>query len=482
MTDDAKETSGVCASNVSKEAVVKQKCNANKSIRSLPLSFEIDLDPSSLEMLREKYGGGLSGNTSSAKNSCTISLKKGGQRFDDQQVQQQLCRDTGNASSPIDAVTSVEKIIHMLEAQKRAIERLEAKVDRLLLMEHNLHKNQDDAAGRAFREIHSKVTKTFQEAWIIRAIRAIYIKAQQERIMQQIDLWMFMKWMAAAAFLAIRMQSRLTVKKPVSNWDKYRIPTMFVAVIIFFCIQSGLLQFLYRIIRELPTWMQNTPPPQPITNSGNEQQQQPTSQVNHHNNEDPTVIPPPPAINRGGIFYEILYLISGFFFSLMPAWQPGRDGEVDDGVAGAQQQQLIAEEENEEDEGEGEIVDEGSTDAHAAAAAGNLQDLERIAVSQPFSLSRKDINGWTPLHEAARSGSVECVNFLVVTKGLDVNPRTAEGTTPLYEANLVHASQHPVIRLLKRLGGLDIGPSSTSTEEEDDEEEDEAEAVDDILM
>jgi hypothetical protein len=446
------------------------KPSASPSELSLPLSFEIDLDPSSLEMLREKYCGFPSSTT--GNQDSTIKVKK------------------GELKSGSDTVSTMDQIILMLEMQKRAIERLEAKVDRLLVMDHNIQKRTEGPGGIFLRGIHNTISHTVQDMWIIRAIRTIYVKAQQERILQRIDVWMFIKWMAAATFLAIRMQSRMTVKKTVSHWDKYRIPTMFVAVIVFFCIQSGLLHFLYRIIRELPTWMKNAPPTQPVTdtaaiNASTTTENNDNGQI--LNNEGLTAAAPPaPALNRGGVIYELFYLITGFFFSLMPAWQPQRDGDDGGGVISeAQQHQHIAEEGEDEEEEEEGAVEDGSTDAHIAAAEGNLQDLERIAVSQPFSLSKKDVNGWTPLHEAARSGSVDCVNFLVVTKGLDVNPRTAEGATPLYEANLVHAAQHPVIRLLKRLGGLDIGPSSTassssSSEEERDDEEDEV--VEDILM
>jgi hypothetical protein len=459
--------------NYINECLSTVKPSASPSELSLPLSFEIDLDPSSLEMLREKYCGFPSKTTSNQDS--TIKVKNGELR------------------SVSDTVSGMDQIILMLEVQKRAIERLEAKVDRLLVMDHNMQKRTEGPGGTFFRGIHNRITHTVQDMWIIRAIRTIYVKAQQERILQRIDVWMFIKWMAAATFLAIRMQSRMTVKKTVTHWDKYRIPTMFVAVIVFFCIQSGLLHFLYRIIRELPTWMKNTPPTQPVTDTAAINASTATANNDNEqilNNEELTAAAPPaPALNRGGVIYELFYLITGFFFSLMPAWQPQRDGDGGGGgvISEAQQQQHIAGagEDEEEEEEEEEAVEEGVTDAHIAAAEGSLQDLERIAVSQPFSLSKKDINGWTPLHEAARSGSVDCVNFLVVTKGLDVNPRTAEGATPLYEANLVHAAQHPVIRLLKRLGGLDIGPSSTtssssSSEEQSDDEEDEV--VEDILM
>lgn len=471
--------------NCIKECLSTMKSSLSTSELSSPLTFEIDLDPSSLEMLREKYCGFP---TSSASNQdSTTKGKKGELGVDyERQLQQSILDRMTNdstATKPSDTGSSMDQIILMLEAQKRAIERLEAKVDQLLVMDHNIQKRTEGPGGIVFRGHHYRILDTIQEMWIIRAIRTIYVKAQQERILQRIDLWMFMKWMAAATFLAIRMQSRMAVKKTVTHWDEYRIPSMFVAVIVFFCIQSGLLHFLYRIIRELPTWMKNAPPSQPATDTAaisasNTIANSDNGQILH--NEGLTVAAPAPALNRGGIFYELFYFISGFFFSLMPAWQPQRDGGGE--IAEVHQEQETTDEHQEEEE-EG-AVEDGSTDAHTAAAEGNLQDLERIAVSQPLSLSKKDINGWTPLHEAARSGSVDCVNFLVVTKGLYVNPRTAEGTTPLYEANLVHAAQHPVIRLLKRLGGLDIGPSSiassSSAEEESDGEEDDV--VHDIVM
>lgn len=480
MEDTSKAVTASLGTNEVKSIrVSKKSCSPLETLSWSPLQAltELDFDPSSLQMLREQYG------SASSSTKAYVARPTQQRQKRDKILATELRTTSGTVTNNSN---DMQKIIHMLEEQQRAIQQLTTKVD--LLLSDQRKQSPPIPISSISRSINGtkqqplfmknleKVTEKLQKMWVSRAIRAIYQEAQQERLMERVDVWLFMKWMAAATLLAIRIQSRMPAKKGIGVnksiiglWRQYRIPTMFFAVVVFFCIQSGLLHFLYRIFRELPTWMKKQQQNNNNDTDATEQDQlTPVAPVVLDNNDtdhEPSVTVPilPLQPRRRGMLYEIYYFVSGFFFSLVPTWQPQNNTDA-------------AIEEVEVENADGGNT-EGSMDAHIAAASGNLRDLERIAASQPFSISKKDENGWTPLHEAARSGSVECVQFLVVSKGLDVNPRTADGSTPLYEANLVHAPQHPVVRLLKRLGGLDIGPTSASEEEEEsvsasEEEED----------
>jgi prolyl 4-hydroxylase len=106
----------------------------------------------------------------------------------------------------------------------------------------------------------------------------------------------------------------------------------------------------------------------------------------------------------------------------------------------------------------------GSTYAHAAAQTGDLdtlQELWRGGNSQyKADLVKEDKNGWQPIHEGARAGHPHVVNFLVEQAGANVNHRTNEGIggTPLFWARNSHGNSHPVVKLLEKMGALDIGP------------------------
>jgi len=71
----------------------------------------------------------------------------------------------------------------------------------------------------------------------------------------------------------------------------------------------------------------------------------------------------------------------------------------------------------------------------------------------------KDSNGWQPLHEAVRGGYIDVAKFLV-SNGGNVNERTDHGTggTPLWWAIETHGVRHEMVRFLKTLGAIKIGP------------------------
>lgn len=101
----------------------------------------------------------------------------------------------------------------------------------------------------------------------------------------------------------------------------------------------------------------------------------------------------------------------------------------------------------------------GSTNAHQAASFGEVAALEQISKKDEKLLHDKDENGWMPLHEAARSGHSDAVKFLV-EKGSDINARTnmGKGGTVLWWASKSNGEKHPVVKYLKKLGALDLGP------------------------
>lgn len=89
---------------------------------------------------------------------------------------------------------------------------------------------------------------------------------------------------------------------------------------------------------------------------------------------------------------------------------------------------------------------------------GDLDRLKELASKDPTLLHKEDSNGWRPLHEAARSGSAKVIEYLV-EHGADVNERTNEGkgATPLWWAEQFHDENHAAVKLLRRLGGVNVG-------------------------
>lgn len=99
------------------------------------------------------------------------------------------------------------------------------------------------------------------------------------------------------------------------------------------------------------------------------------------------------------------------------------------------------------------------SEAHSAAAIGDLALLKQLATKDPKVLLEKDRNGWMPLHEAARAGQAEVVEYLI-KEGSGVNVRTngGNGGTALWWAQQLFDDDHPAIQVLKRNGAVNIAP------------------------
>jgi len=85
--------------------------------------------------------------------------------------------------------------------------------------------------------------------------------------------------------------------------------------------------------------------------------------------------------------------------------------------------------------------------------------LKEIARDDPKKIHQKDVNGWKPIHEGARGGHEDVISLLV-GYGSDINERTqhGKGASPLFVAEEAHGHGHRVVKLLKSLGALSIGP------------------------
>lgn len=99
----------------------------------------------------------------------------------------------------------------------------------------------------------------------------------------------------------------------------------------------------------------------------------------------------------------------------------------------------------------------GSTAAHDAARHGDIEGLKEVISIMEEYVNQKDSNGWTPLHEGARGGHQEVVAFLVES-GANINEKTKSGETALWWAEKSHGKDHPIIRFMKSLGAIKLGP------------------------
>lgn len=102
--------------------------------------------------------------------------------------------------------------------------------------------------------------------------------------------------------------------------------------------------------------------------------------------------------------------------------------------------------------------------AHQAAAEGDTKAVDRILSESRDKREMEIINdrndkGWQPIHEGAANGHTEVVELLV-EHGADINTRTegGKGATPLHLAEQNFGSFHPLVKYLKSLGGLNVGP------------------------
>jgi prolyl 4-hydroxylase len=97
--------------------------------------------------------------------------------------------------------------------------------------------------------------------------------------------------------------------------------------------------------------------------------------------------------------------------------------------------------------------------AHRAAALGDTESIQKIAVKDKKALHAKDGNGWQPIHEAARAGHVHIIQLLL-EHDVDINARTNDGKggSPLHVAIIRFSKSHPVSRFLEENGGINIEP------------------------
>ncbi|KAL3774624.1 hypothetical protein ACHAWO_001995 [Cyclotella atomus] len=104
---------------------------------------------------------------------------------------------------------------------------------------------------------------------------------------------------------------------------------------------------------------------------------------------------------------------------------------------------------------------------HIAAEAGDVEAIKR-ALEQDGDhhkdgraavIASRDEEGWQLLHSGASAGHQEVVELLI-EHGADLNSRThgGRGATPLYIAEHNNGGFHPVVRYLKSLGALNLGP------------------------
>eukprot|EP00957_Ditylum_brightwellii_P055592 4212848-Ditylum_brightwellii.AAC.1 len=108
---------------------------------------------------------------------------------------------------------------------------------------------------------------------------------------------------------------------------------------------------------------------------------------------------------------------------------------------------------------------EGSV-VHHAASKGDIKTIdkaiksaERASQEKKELINARDDQGWQPLHEGAANGHKEVVDLLV-SNGANINTRThgGRGATALHLAQKKHGKHHSVVKYLKSLGALDIGP------------------------
>mmetsp|Transcript_12585 Transcript_12585/g.22809 ORF Transcript_12585/g.22809 Transcript_12585/m.22809 type:complete len:229 (-) Transcript_12585:228-914(-) len=108
---------------------------------------------------------------------------------------------------------------------------------------------------------------------------------------------------------------------------------------------------------------------------------------------------------------------------------------------------------------------------HRAASVGNVQklkheietatwqDASRKHTQKSLLISERDEHGWQPIHEGAFGGHLDVVHLLV-KNGADINTRThgGHGGTPLHLAHKKFGDHHPLVKYLKSIGGLNVGP------------------------
>ena len=100
-------------------------------------------------------------------------------------------------------------------------------------------------------------------------------------------------------------------------------------------------------------------------------------------------------------------------------------------------------------------------EGHLAAMNGNIDELEQALLKKNKQelLTERDAQGWQVLHQGVAAGN-EAIVKLLVTNGAELNARThgGYGETPLRLAEQRLGLLHPIVKYLKSLGALSIGP------------------------
>jgi len=86
------------------------------------------------------------------------------------------------------------------------------------------------------------------------------------------------------------------------------------------------------------------------------------------------------------------------------------------------------------------------TQAHVAAASGDVERLKELLEEDEELVDREDENGWTPIHEAANGGHMGAVELLIEYQS-DITKETKHGWTPVLLAK--KNRNHNIIDFLK---------------------------------
>eukprot|EP00591_Stephanopyxis_turris_P000413 CAMPEP_0195523472 /NCGR_PEP_ID=MMETSP0794_2-20130614/22693_1 /TAXON_ID=515487 /ORGANISM="Stephanopyxis turris, Strain CCMP 815" /LENGTH=626 /DNA_ID=CAMNT_0040653483 /DNA_START=36 /DNA_END=1916 /DNA_ORIENTATION=- len=295
-----------------------------------------------------------------------------------------------------------------------------------------------------------------------RIVSTVFREARRQNVHANLDLWLLMKLIAVVAIFGGRAKARK--QENASFMAVYRTQILFVAAVLVYLLQTGLLGFFYRLIKDFPRLLKeaneeeqaaqnndrghtdghdNEPVFHRRLNNNNLNANRLNLAGANNNNvvavapEHPASTPPRRsfthgAIEKGGGFpTDMKYFFGSFFLSLIPTWTPT-----------------------------------APISAHTAAQTGNMERLEEIASSDDKDdLFEKDKNGWQPMHEAARAGNVDAVKFLV-RHGGDINERAnfEVGPTPLWLAKQNREDDHPLVVYLTNLGALEIGEGDEASD------------------
>ena len=95
-------------------------------------------------------------------------------------------------------------------------------------------------------------------------------------------------------------------------------------------------------------------------------------------------------------------------------------------------------------------------DLRVAAGSGDIDRLKEHLNLRPEFVNRQDKNGWAPLHLAARAGDISVVELLL-EHGAEVHLETNEAEYPYQIAAFFHGRGHPIVKVLRPEGMIDVG-------------------------